>query len=136
MKKILTILSCAVLFALSSCTKQYVTPGNTNQTVYANIATTDWTLYTDNNGSKSYTAPISVNFLSQGFVKSGAVAVAISYDNGNTFEELPETYDNIAYSYTYNAGNVSLYAQSSDGTTAVQPNLPIVAKITFISANN
>jgi hypothetical protein len=136
MKRILTILSCAVLFAASSCTKQYIEPGNTNQTVYANIATTDWTLYTDGSGAKSYTAPIAVNFLSQGFVQSGAVSVAISYDNGNTFEELPETYDGIAYSYTYNAGNVSLYAQSSDGTTATAPTSAIVAKITFITASN
>jgi hypothetical protein len=136
MKKILTIISCAVLFALSSCTKQYLSPGTTNQTVYANVATTDWSPYTDNNGGKSYSAPINVNLISNNFAQIGGIIVAISYDNGSTYEQLPEVYDNISYSYTYNAGNVTLYAQSADGTTAEQPNLPIKVKIILVDSNN
>jgi hypothetical protein len=135
MKKILTILSCAVLFALSSCTKQYVTPATTNQTFYADIATTSWTLYTDNSGNKSYTAPININALDQNFAQLGGVIVAISYDGGNTYEQLPEVYDNLSYSYTYNAGNISLYAQSADGTAAIQPSMAIKVKIILVDSN-
>jgi len=135
MKRILTIFSCAVLFVLSSCTKQYITPGTTNQTFYANVATTDWTLYTDSSGNKSYTAPINISALDPNFAQIGGVIVAISYDGGNTYEQLPEVYDNLSYSYTYNAGNVSLYAQSADGTTAILPSAAIKVKIILVDSN-
>lgn len=138
MKKILTILGCVILFAATSCTKQYVTPGQTNQTFQYDVATTAWTPYTDNGGSKSYAATINVPGINGNFVQTGGIIVAISYDGGNTYEQLPETYNGIAYSYTYNAGNpgnVTLYAQSSDGTTAVQPTLPIHVKIILVDSN-
>jgi hypothetical protein len=135
MKKILTIVGCIILFAASSCTKQYVSPATTNQTVYANLVTTNWTLFTDNNGKTSYTASINVGLISTNFSQIGGVIVAISYDGGMTYEQLPEVYNGISYSYTYNAGNVSLYAQSSDGTTATQPTLPIKVKIILVDSN-
>jgi hypothetical protein len=136
MKKIITILSCVILLAASSCTKQYISPGTTNQTLYANLVTTDWTPYTDpGNGSKSYQAPINVNLISNNFAQIGGIIVAISYDGGNTYEQLPEVYDNVSYSYTYNAGNLTLYAQSADGSTAVQPTLPMKVKIILVDSN-
>jgi hypothetical protein len=136
MKKIITILGCVILLAITSCTKQYISPGTTNQTVYADIASTDWTAYTDTNGSKSFDASIDVSILSNNFTHIGGVIVAISYDGGTTYEQLPETYANVAYSYTYSAGNVSLYAQSADGSTAVQPTLPMKVKIILVDSNN
>ena len=75
MKKILTIVCCTfVLFSVSSCTKQYITP-NPNVTVSATLAPTDWTLYTD---GKSYQAPITVPAIGSGFAQYGGVIVAIS----------------------------------------------------------
>jgi acid phosphatase class B len=71
MKKIITILGCVILLAAASCTKQYMSPGTTNQTVYANVATTDWTAYTDNSGSMSYRAPINVNLIDNNFADRG-----------------------------------------------------------------
>jgi len=136
MKKIITLLGCVILLAVSSCTKQYVSPATTNQTVYKDVASTDWTLYTDNNGSESYTASIDVSILSNNFAHIGGIIVAISYDGGNTYEQLPETYANVAYSYTYNAGNVSLYAQTANGGAAVQPTLPIKVKIILVDSNS
>jgi opacity protein-like surface antigen len=135
MKKILTIIGCAIVLAVSSCTKQYVSPGTTNETVYANVATTDWTLSTDNSGVKSYAVPISIQDLSSDFAKFGGIIVAISYDNGATYEQLPEVYANLSYSFTYTGGNVTLYAQSADGTTPIQPTLPIKVKIILVDSN-
>jgi hypothetical protein len=135
MKKIITILGCVILLAVSSCTKQYVSPATTNQTVYADLTSTSWVPYTDSNGSKSYTASISVDLIDPNFAQVGGIIVAISYDGGTTYEQLPETYANVAYSYTYNAGNVSLYAQSANGATAVQPTLPIKVKIILVDSN-
>jgi hypothetical protein len=131
MKKILTIVCCAImLLSVSSCTKKYITPSNT-ESVYATLATTDWTLYSDN---KSYYAPINVADIDPNFASTGAVIVAISFTSG-VYEQLPETYNGIAYSYTYNQGNVTLYAQSADGTTAVQPTSSMQVKITLIATN-
>ncbi|MDR3694553.1 hypothetical protein [Mucilaginibacter sp.] len=136
MKKIITILGCVILLAVSSCTKQYVSPATTNQTLYADLTSSNWTPYTDNNGSKSYTASINVKALDPNFTAIGGVIVAISYDGGTTYEQVPETYANVAYSFTYNAGNISLYAQSADGSTPVQPTLPIKVKIILVDSNS
>jgi hypothetical protein len=135
MKKLLSILCCAViLLTVSSCTKQYITP-NPNQTVYANLVTTDWTPYTDPAGVKSYQAPIDVNQLDGASAQLDGVIVSISYDGGNTYEQLPEVYGNLSYTYTYNKGNLTLYAQTPDGTTAVQPTDPIKVKIVLVFSN-
>ena len=135
MKKNITILGCIILLAATSCTKQYVSPGTTNQTVYANVTPADWTLYTDNNGSRSYSAPINISLLSSNFAQIGGTIVAVSYDGGKTYEQLPEVYANVSYSFTYNAGNLTLYTQSADGTTPIQPTLPIVVKIILVDSN-
>jgi hypothetical protein len=131
MKKILTIVCClVVLFSVSSCTKQYITPNNT-ESVYTTVAPTDWTLYSD---GKSYDVPIKVSDIDPNFAQTGNIIVSISFSDG-VWEQVPETYNNVAYSYTYNEGNVTLYAQSADGATPVQPSSSIKVKITLIATN-
>lgn len=131
MKRILTIVCCSILlFSVSSCTKQYVTPNNT-ETIYATLATTDWTLYSD---GKSYQAPISVPDIGANFAATGGLIVAVSYTDG-VWEQIPEVYNGVSFSYTYNQGNVTLYAQSPDGTTAVAPTQSIKVKITLVATN-
>ena len=135
MKRLLSILCCAViLLSVSSCTKQYITP-NPNKTVYRNVAVNDWVAYTDAAGVKSYQAPMDVSDLDQASSNLDGVIVSISYDNGNTYEQLPEVYGNLSYSFTYNKGNITLYAQTPDGLTAVQPSDPIVVKIVLVYSN-
>jgi hypothetical protein len=132
MKKLLSILCCAmVLLSVSSCTKQYVN-ANQNQTVYYNLPSTGWTAYTDPGGVKSYQAPITVPQLDAASSNYNGVIVSISYDGGNTYEQLPEVYGNLSYSYTYNAHNITLYAQTPDGTTAVQPTDAMKVKIVLV----
>jgi len=135
MKKIITILGCVILLAASSCTKQYVSPATTNQTIYADVASSDWTLYTDNNGVKSYEVPINIDLIDHSFAQIGGIIVAISYDGGVTYEQLPEVYANLSYSYTYTAGNLTLFAQTANGSAAVQPSMPIKVKIILVDSN-
>ena len=135
MKRLLSILCCSIiLLTVSSCTKQYITP-NPNQTVYANLASTAWVAYTDPAGVKSFQAPINVPQLDNQSSNLDGVIVSISYDGGQTYEQLPEVYGNLSYTYTYNAGNITLYAQTPDGTTAVQPTDPIKVKIVLVYSN-
>lgn len=123
-----------VLLTVSSCTKQYITP-NPNQTVYANLTASDWTAYTDPAGVKSFQAPITVPAIDAASASLDGVIVSVSYDGGTTYEQLPEVYGNLSYSYTYNKGNVTIYAQTPDGTTAVQPTDPIKVKIVIVYSN-
>jgi len=132
MKKLLFIIACIFTIGLSSCTKQYLNPVTTNQTLYADIKPSDWALYTDNSGSQSYQVPINSNLIGSNI--DGGIIVAISYDNGTTYEQLPEVYANIAYSFTYNAGNVTIYAQTANGAAPVQPTLPIKVKIILVDS--
>ena len=135
MKKLLSILCCAViLLTVSSCTKQYITP-NPNQTVYANLTSTNWTAYTDPAGVKSYQAPINVDQLDGASAQFDGVIVSISYDGGNTYEQLPEVYGNLSYSYTYNKGNVTLYAQTANGVLPTAAPDPVKVKIVLVYSN-
>jgi hypothetical protein len=135
MRKLLSIVCCSmVLLTVSSCTKQYVTP-NQNQTIFADLTASNWTPYTDNAGVKSYQAPIDVKQLDGASAQYDGVVVSISYDGGTTYEQLPEVYGNLSYSYTYNKGNVTIYAQTPDGITAVQPTDPIKVKIILVYSN-
>jgi hypothetical protein len=135
MKKLLSIVCCAVvLLSVSSCTKQYITP-NPNKTIVIDITSADWTLFTDPGGVKSYQAPLDVPEIDGASASYDGVIVSISYDGGNTYEQLPEVYGNLSYSYTYNAGNITLYAQTPDGVTAVQPTDPIKVKIVLVYSN-
>jgi len=131
MKKVLSILGCIILFAASSCTKQYVNAGSPNQTVVAVVKPSDWTLYSD---GKSYMAPITVPEIGNGFTANGGLIVDISYTNG-VYEQIPEVYNGTSFSYTTNAGNVTLYAQSPDGGTPVQPTDTIKVKMVLVSSN-
>src|SRR5258708_23946597 len=131
MKKLLSIICCSmVLLTVSSCTKKYITP-NPNQTVYADLTSADWTQYTDASGSKSYRAPVNVQELDNASAQLDGVIVAISYDGGTTYEQLPEVYGGTSFSFTYNARNLTLYAQSPDRCTAILPTDPIKVKITL-----
>jgi len=118
------------MLSVSSCTKKYINPvTNLNKTVTYNVTSADWQAYTD---GKSYFVPLSVPEIDNASASLDGVIVSVSYDNGATFEQLPEVYNGLSFSYTYNAGNVSIYAQTPDGTTAVKPTDPIVVKIVVV----
>jgi hypothetical protein len=79
-------------------------------------------------------ASINVADIDHNFANTGAVIVAISYSDG-VYEQLPEVYNGTSFSYTYNNGNVTIYAQSPDGVTPIQPTDSIKVKITLIATN-
>ncbi len=130
MKKILTIIGCIVLFAASSCTKQYVTP-NPNQTILITVKAGSWTT-TD--GGKTYSSVINTPEIDSYFNDHGGVLVYFSFTSG-VYEQIPEVYQGISYSYTHNPGSLALYEQASDGISVIQPPTDTVLKLVLIASN-
>ena len=135
MKKILTILCIALaavtVTTVSSCKKEYITQASPNQTILFNVPTTAWTLSSD---GKSYSTVISTPEIDSYFNDYGGVLAYISLSTG-VYEQIPEVYNGVSYSYTHNAGAVVLYAQSYDGTTPVKP-AALVFKLLLLSSTN
>ena len=130
MKKILTIIGCIILFAASSCTKKYVTP-NPNQTILFNVPSSSWTT-TD--GGKTYSSVISTPEIDSYFNDHGGVLVYFSFTNG-VYEQIPEVFNGISFSYTHNLGSVAIYAQAADGLTVIQAPADATLKLLLINSN-
>lgn len=133
MKKVLSIIGCVIVLAASSCTKKYITP-NPNATYFATINPSDWVLSSD---GKSYTAPIDIQDLTPDFNHYGGVIVSIYYPESNpndeVYEQLPQFYDTTSFTFTYNPGNLAIYAQTN-GTTPFKPTDVIKAKIVLVAS--
>ena len=131
MKKIVLLLAiCGGLF-MASCTKQYtqVVP---NQTVYADLTPTNWTATSSGTADSVL---INTPEIDQYFNAHGAVDVYFTFDNGSSYEQIPEVYNSISFSYTYTAGGVALYAQTASGTLPTSAPAALTAKIVLIPSN-
>lgn len=117
MKKLLSILCLAVLVAIfPGCTKKYITP-NPNRTIVFDVPNSSWVLSSD---GRSYYSVVDVPEIDSYFNDYGGVLVYYSFTNG-VYEQIPQVYDGIAYSYTHEKGTIVLYAQTPDGVTPVKP---------------
>jgi len=132
MKKILLFLLIGGgLLMAASCTKRYdtVIP---NQTVYKDIATTDWSTA---DTSKNYTTiirpPVGGNF----GLGSDGVLIYFTFDGGKTYEQIPEVYNNVSFTYTVTGNLITLYAQSANGAQTITPPIPLTAKIVLVPSN-
>ncbi len=129
MKKILSILFVAVIaIGLSSCKKTYITP-NPNKTIFINVPTNTWQLSDD---GRSYYAVLSTPEIDSYFNDYGGVLVYFNFNQG-VYEQVPYTYNNVAYSYTHNEGSVVLYAQTPNGVTPVLPD-PLTVKLLLLES--
>ena len=130
MKKILFLLFIGGGLFFASCTKNYpvVQP---NQTLFSDpIASSDWT--TADTG-KNYTTTISPPQGSQ-FDTNAGILIYFSFDNGTTFEQIPETYNNVSFTYTYTSGIITLFAQSANGAQVIPAPAALTAKIVLVDS--
>jgi hypothetical protein len=51
------------------------------------------------------------------------------------YEQIPEVYNNVSYSYYNNAGNLVLYSQDAVGSTPYLPTQDISVKLVLIPSN-
>ena len=130
MKKLLSILCLAVVVAIfPGCTKKYITP-NPNRTITFDVPNSSWVLSSD---GRSYYSVVDVPEIDSYFNDNGGVLVYFSFDNGTLYEQIPQVYDGIAYSYTHEDGAIVLYAQTPDGVTPIKP---ISSKLKLLLINS
>lgn len=130
MKKILFLLAIGGTLFIASCTKQYNTV-QPNQTVYADIKPSDWGTA---DGGKTDTVVINQVPITNHFNTHGGVIVALTFDNGATYEPIPYVFDNISYSFIYYQGGVELYAQSANGSQVITTPPALTAKIVLVDS--
>lgn len=132
MKKILSIICLAIVVMVApSCKKEYITQASPNLTILFNVPVTAWTLSTD---GKSYYAVISTPEIDSYFNDYGGVLAYFSFTQG-VYEQIPEVYNGVSYSYTHNQGSVVIYAQSYDGGTPIKP-AALVLKLLLLPSNS
>ncbi|SDT50392.1 hypothetical protein SAMN05216490_3772 [Mucilaginibacter mallensis] len=129
MKKILFLLLISGALLASSCTKNYaVVP---NQTSYATLASTDWS--TTDNGL-NYTASITPAKGNFGLSSDG-ILIYFTFDGGKSYEQIPEVYNNVSYTYTNDGGTITLYAQSANGAQTISVPPALGTKIVVVPSN-
>jgi len=128
-KSLLIVLAVMFVAAISSCTKKYVTPNN-NYSIIFDVAPNQWALSSD---GKSYTTRLVVDELDDYYNNQGGVLVYLSFGQG-VYEQIPQVYDGVAYSYYHKRGEVVLYAQTP-GATPVKPTENLAVKVVLIEAN-
>lgn len=117
MKKLYLLASIGLLLILfTSCTKQYIAPANSSQTILATIPQDAWRT----NDGINYEATISVPELTSYLSETGQVLVYLSFDN-SSYELVPEIRDDISYSFSHSPGLVTIYAQDLDGIGITPP---------------
>ncbi len=129
MKKILffLLIGGSALF-MASCTKRYdeTTP---NRSYVTTVKSTDWTVTSD---GKADSVSIKADQI-RDFFNTGGVLVYFSFEQGS-YEQVPEVYNNVSYSYYNDAGNLVLYSQNAAGTAPVKPTQDIGVKLVLVAA--
>ncbi len=110
MKKILaTMIGMVALLTLSSCEKTNIIENfypNPNRSFVYTIFSNQWT----DNGYRIFHT-LNLPELTNYYIKQGGVSVAMSFDNEQSYDILPATFDGVAYSVRYSLGKVTIYAE-------------------------
>lgn len=129
MKARLLLLFIPILFMVTACSKSYVNP---NQTVIADVGANKWS---SSDGGKTYATFISMPEIDSYNNAYAGILVYASFDGGNTYEQIPEVYNGIAYSFTHKVGQVEIDIQASNGTSVITPPGGVRIKIVVIPSN-
>jgi hypothetical protein len=127
-----------ILFSFASLTacKKEVTEIQQVDQAFSAIYTLDPSGWSTNDGSISYSTNLPIPELDQQIQDHGGVMVYLSFNNGGTYEALPEVFDGIAYGALHTTGNVSIDLFALDGGTITAPAAPILAKVVLIDATD
>lgn len=127
MKKSILLFVLMLLAISSACKKEYIVP---NRTIISTINSGNWI---KQDGGRSYFASINMPEIDNYLNDYGAILVYISYENG-TYEQIPQVYKGISYSYLTRAGQIIIEIQSSDGLAIITPPGSVKVKIVLIES--
>ncbi len=125
-----TIVLCVAGFGLGSCKKEVTQ--RVDQAFSATYTLTPANWQAD---GASYFTDIPVPEVDPVIVASGGVLVYLSFDNGVSFDALPEVVNGVSYGTYHSNQTVSIDFTSATGTGAVTPPTKnIIAKLVVIDA--
>lgn len=127
MKKSMLLICLAILMTAAGCKKEYYVP---NRTIITTLNSGSWIPM---NGGRTYSASIDMPEIDDDFHQYGGVLVYISFDN-ETYEQVPQVYNGISYSYVSRRGQIVLEIQSSDGLGTVTPPGSVRIKIVLVES--
>lgn len=138
MRKLLSIACVAlVVAAFASCKKTYVTNVAPAQAWIASAVTPSQWVQTKDGKADSVDIPVNSKY---DFFQNSTDATLVYFSFlPNIWEQVPEVYGGIAYSYFHyqdrnNTLHVVLYSQSASGSTPVKPVDNITMKLVTIPA--
>lgn len=129
MKRFLTLLLITgFAMVASSCKKEYITEVvQPNRTIFYNIDANDWVLKSD---GVTWTVALDdlpeLDSYNHGYA---GVLVYLMIENG-VYEQIPEVYYGISYSYSYQVGRIDIDAQEYDA--AVEPSRPPGSRVKIV----
>lgn len=110
------------LISLSSCEKTQIIENfypNPNKSFIYSINPNQWT----DRGYQIYHV-INLPELTKYYIQQGGVSVAVSFDNEQSYDILPATFNGVAYSVRYSLGRVTIYAEDPLYDTNVMVPIP------------
>lgn len=132
MKRSILLLLFIASIGLVSCKKEvYVPSDTTNLTILSDIFPKDWVRSPD---GLSYYTRISVPENDTYYNQNGAIVVAMSFENLDVYEALPQTYKGYSYRFTYQPGYVTIYLNDPYGDPVNAPTFESTAKITLLDS--
>jgi hypothetical protein len=123
------------LVLLSSCTKT-VTNVQTVDQAFSAIYTLNPSGWGTTDLGFTFSTTLGIPELDQTIQDNGAVIVYLSFDNGATYEAIPEVFDGISYGSYHSTGVLTLDLHAVDGSTITAPGGVILAKVVLIDATS
>lgn len=119
-----------ILLGSSACRKvteqYYEVP---NKTIFVERVASQWSASTN---LKTYSTVIPFQTTDGFFNEFDGILVYVSYDNGNVYEQIPQTYEGIAYSFSTTNDNLVIDIQSANFDQTITPPSRVYLKIVLI----
>ncbi|WP_090707208.1 hypothetical protein [Daejeonella rubra] len=127
MKKPILLFALFILVLSAGCKKEQIVP---NRTILTTLNSGSWIKL---DGGRSYTASINMPEIDNYFNDYGGVLVYVSFETG-TYEQIPQVYNGVSYSYLTRSGQIVIEIQSSDGLAVVTPPGSVKVKIVLVES--
>lgn len=130
MKQLMILFAGVILLGTSACRKvtenYYTTP---NKSIYVERVNSQWS--TSDNG-KTYSTVIPFENSDNFYHEYDGILVYASFDNGEIYEQIPQTYQGISYSYSTTINDLVVDLQSANFDVTVNPPSKVLFKIVLI----